>query len=219
MRKIWISAVFGAVALLGLPAMSYAGPGGGHGGGGHGGGGHGGGHGGGFSGGHGGYGHGGYGHGGYGYGHGGYGRYGYGGYGYGGLGLYSGLYGYGYGSPYYGSSYYEPAYDYSSPSAVAPAAYYSPDTSSIGSPADNPNPNAAMLQLRVPENAEVWFEGDKTSQTGSVRHFVSPSLEPGKTFTYDVRARWTDASGQPVDRTKQVKVQAGARVGVDFNRP
>jgi uncharacterized protein (TIGR03000 family) len=77
------------------------------------------------------------------------------------------------GYPSYDSSYYyEPAYDYGPPTVFAPASYYSPDTSQ-GS-------NAAMLELRVPENAEVWFEGDKTSPTGTVRHFVSPSLEPGR---------------------------------------
>ena len=74
-----------------------------------------------------------------------------------------------------------------------------------------------MMEVRVPANAEVWVEGDKTSQTGAVRHFSSPALTPGKTFTYDLRARWTGADGKAVDRTKQVKVQAGARVGVDFN--
>jgi uncharacterized protein (TIGR03000 family) len=50
-----------------------------------------------------------------------------------------------------------------------------------------------------------------------VRHFVSPSLQAGRTFTYEIRARWTDASGRSVDRTKQVEVKAGARIGVDFN--
>ena len=56
--------------------------------------------------------------------------------------------------------------------------------------------NAAMMEIRVPANAEVWVEGDKTSQTGAVRHFVSPTLQTGKTFTYDIRARWTGADGK-----------------------
>jgi uncharacterized protein (TIGR03000 family) len=192
MSKVWLSAALGAAALLGLPAVSSAQRGGGH------------------SGGHGGYSHGGYSHGGY--SHGGYGHhgYGYGGYGY---GLYLGVPGYGYGYPYYRSSYYyDPDYNYAQPS-------YAPNALQFSSPDENQNPSAAMLELRVPEKAEVWFEGDKTSQSGAVRHFVSPSLEPGRIFTYDIRARWTDANGKPVDRTKQVKVQAGGRVGVDFNAP
>jgi len=70
--------------------------------------------------------------------------------------------------------------------------------------------------VRVPANAEIWFQGDKTSQTGTLRHFVSPQLQSGQTYTYEIKARWMDNSGQAVERTKQVKVQAGARVGVDF---
>jgi uncharacterized protein (TIGR03000 family) len=156
---------------------------------------------------------------------GGYGGYrGYGGYGgyWGGfwpgfgLGYASGYRGYGYGYNYpseYGAYYYEPSYASVEPSAT-PSYYYSPPDT-----AADVNPNVASIEVRVPVNAEIWFEGEKTSQTGAVRHFQSPELQPGKTFTYDVRARWTDAAGKEVDRTKQVKVQAGARVGVDFSNP
>jgi len=78
------------------------------------------------------------------------------------------------------------------------------------------NDNRAFIRVRVPANAEIWFEGDKTSQTGPERSFVSPALRTGKAFTYDIRARWTDSSGQAVDQTKQVKVEAGRRSTVDF---
>jgi uncharacterized protein (TIGR03000 family) len=204
MSKIWLSAVIGALALLGLPGRSSAQHGGhdAH----HSG--------------SGGYSRGGYDQHRYG-GYGGYGQGYYGGYGRGyygsGFGLYIGP-GYRYGYPYYGGYYYnqpsysyvEPAYNYVQPSY----GYVQP---SIPTPADDQDPNAAMLEVRVPENAQLWFAGAKTSQTGAVRHFVSPSLPAGRTFTYEVRARWTDASGSSVDRTKQVEVRAGARVGVDFN--
>ena len=160
--------------------------------------------------------------GGHGGGHGGYGHYGYGhghyGYGYG-VGLYVALPFYPYGSPYYGSSYYyEPVVNVLQP-PIAPPAYFAPETVPPPSPTEKPNPTIAMLELRVPENAEVWFDGDRTSQTGTLRHFESPTLESGRTYTYQIRARWTDAEGKPVDRTKQVKVQTGSRVGVDFNVP
>ena len=129
------------------------------------------------------------------------------------VGYGSGYGGYGYSYPYsYGGTYYsEPSYVYAEPSST-PSYYYSPSDTAQ-------NPNVALIEVKVPENAELWFEGDKTSQTGAVRHFRSPELQPGKMFTYDIRARWTDAGGKEVDRTKQVKVQAGARAGVDFNNP
>ena len=74
----------------------------------------------------------------------------------------------------------------------------------------------AFIQVRVPNNAEVYFEGDRTSQTGTQRSFISPAPQLGKTFTYDIRARWMDPSGRPVEQTRHVKVQAGRRSVVDF---
>jgi uncharacterized protein (TIGR03000 family) len=231
MRKLLFSVVLGAAALLGLPALSFAQHGGGHGGGGgHSGGG----------GGHASFSHsGGVSHGG-GFNHsGGFNR----GYGYGyGRGFYgSSLYlGYpGYYSPYYGSSYYygpdysyvapnytyvAPTYTYVQPAsgyvqpAIATPAYYPPDTTPTN-PDPNANPNAVALEVKVPENAELWVDGTKTTQTSDLRHFVSPPVDPGKTYTYTLRARWTDPSGKVIDRTKKIDVKAGARLGVDFNNP
>jgi uncharacterized protein (TIGR03000 family) len=212
MSKIWLSTAIGAVALLGLPGTSPAQhdgrevrPGG----------------------------RGGYSREAYQPGYSGYGDYGrsyYGGYGRGyygsGFGPYIGPR-YGYGYPYYGGSYYnQPSYSYPSYNYVQPSyGYVEPSIPTPYPPAAPPSaglsedqdPNAAMLEVRVPENAQLWFAGARTSQTGPVRHFVSPSLPPGRTFTYEIRARWTDASGRSVDRTKRVEVRAGARVGVDFN--
>jgi uncharacterized protein (TIGR03000 family) len=77
----------------------------------------------------------------------------------------------------------------------------------------------AFIQVRVPSNAEIWFDDDKTKQTGSVREFVSPVLDSDKRFVYNVRARWTAANGQVVDQTRPVKVEAGRRSRVDFSTP
>jgi uncharacterized protein (TIGR03000 family) len=78
------------------------------------------------------------------------------------------------------------------------------------------DPNSVTMNVRVPAGAEIWFEGSKTGQTGTTRTFVSPPLEPGRGFTYEVRARWTD-NGKEVDRTRQVHVRAGEKVDVDFS--
>ena len=77
-------------------------------------------------------------------------------------------------------------------------------------------PAMRLIQVHAPANAEIWFEGSKTSQTGSVRNFVSPPLTSGKTFSYDVRAHWTDSNGKAVDKTQTVKIQAGGRSNVSF---
>jgi len=101
-----------------------------------------------------------------------------------------------------------------------PAVTPSRDRSSTGEEQEeSADAGRAFVDLRVPANAEIWFEGDKTAQAGALRHFVSPNLESGRTFTYDIRARWTDPNGKVVDQTRKVKVEAGRRTMVDFNTP
>lgn len=200
-----------AVGLaLGLPV--YAGHGGGHGGGGHGGGGHGGGshsggaafHGGPHNGG--GYHHGsGYYHRGYGYGS-GYPFY---------LGVGVGPYGYNYYPySYYGSgrsTFFGPPDIYANgegvPSEVR--SFYPPDAAvNVAAP-------VATVRLYVPADAQVWFDGSATKQTGSGRAFTSPPLEPGKTYSYDVKAQWIE-DGKTVVKTRTVTVQAGRTTEVDM---
>ena len=64
-----------------------------------------------------------------------------------------------------------------------------------------PADTRAFIQVRVPAAAEIWFDGEKTSQTGSVRDFVSPALQTGRSFTYEIRARWTDEGGKVIEKT------------------
>jgi uncharacterized protein (TIGR03000 family) len=78
-----------------------------------------------------------------------------------------------------------------------------------------PDPTSATMDVQVPADAEIWFQGAKTGQQGPTRTFVSPPLEPGQNFTYDIRARWSDG-GKEMDQTRQVRVKAGEHVQVDF---
>jgi uncharacterized protein (TIGR03000 family) len=75
----------------------------------------------------------------------------------------------------------------------------------------NLDPNAVTIDVRVPANAEIWFEGQKTSQMGSFRRFISPPLEPGKEYTYEIRASWTEEKGPPQEQKRQINVRAGER--------
>ncbi|MGE3803313.1 MAG: TIGR03000 domain-containing protein [Gemmataceae bacterium] len=157
------------------------------------------------------------------------------GYGYGyGLG-YPGYYGYypGY-RPYYGYGYsgYYPSYryyNYYTPRVIVPTyvpsynySYSSPSYSVplySSQPARQPSysvpDNAALITVNVPAGAEIWFSGDKTSQTGTTRRFETPALEPGSNYSYSVRARWTE-NGKERDETKKVAVHANDRLTVDF---
>jgi uncharacterized protein (TIGR03000 family) len=86
----------------------------------------------------------------------------------------------------------------------------------IAAPA--PTAGTATIILRVPADAQVFFDGNPTTQAGTEREYVTPPLAAGATFHYSIRARWTE-NGRPVEQTRRVPVTAGARVRVDFTSP
>jgi uncharacterized protein (TIGR03000 family) len=75
--------------------------------------------------------------------------------------------------------------------------------------------NQALINVRVPPDAEVWFDDQKTTQTGGFRSFISPSLNPNEDFVYTIRARWTE-NGRPVEKTRKLHVHAGDRLFANF---
>jgi uncharacterized protein (TIGR03000 family) len=75
----------------------------------------------------------------------------------------------------------------------------------------------ATIVMKLPDpDAEVWVEGSRTNQMGTIRHFVSPALTPGNDYVYAIRARWRDAQGAVQVQQQNVMVQAGAHVNVTF---
>jgi uncharacterized protein (TIGR03000 family) len=74
-----------------------------------------------------------------------------------------------------------------------------------------------VVQVLVPADAELWFSGEKTSQRGPTRLFVTPALAPGKTFTYEIRAHWQE-NGREVVRSRKLVVNSGARLTVDLRK-
>jgi uncharacterized protein (TIGR03000 family) len=133
---------------------------------------------------------------------------------------------YGYYPPY---SFY-PSYDLGYGSAsdlgdldsyggVAPS--YSSDYQTL-EPLSTVSPHTASAQadttahvtVRVPANAQLWFEGSITTSTESVREFQSPPLSPGR-YTYEIRARWTE-NGRDIMQTQEVAVSPGVHATVDF---
>jgi uncharacterized protein (TIGR03000 family) len=75
------------------------------------------------------------------------------------------------------------------------------------------------LQLVVPQNAEVLFDGGKTTQTGTTREFVSPKLSPGKLFDYTISVRYLDGNGKDVTDQRVIHVRANDWFRIDFTRP
>jgi uncharacterized protein (TIGR03000 family) len=75
---------------------------------------------------------------------------------------------------------------------------------------------AVLINVSVPPNAEILFEGSQTTQSGAFRQFISPPLIPGKEYAYKIEARWSE-DGSTVTRTRRITVHAGDIVNLAFN--
>lgn len=120
-------------------------------------------------------------------------------------------FGLGYNPGYYSYPGYVPGYSLYSPPSSSYRAYYPP---SLQPQIDN----TAHISVRVPADAEVWFEGAATTQKGSLREFVSPPLTSGYQYTYTIRARWMEGNREVV-QTRSVSVEPGTRASIDFTAP
>jgi uncharacterized protein (TIGR03000 family) len=125
--------------------------------------------------------------------------------------------------PYYGgATIVNPTVVVASPPAVPPTvAGAAPAPAQTQEPPQAPPAadNAAHLQLVVPENAEVLFDGGKTTQTGPIREFISPKLPDGKVYDYTIVVRYSDAGGKPVTDRRVIHVRANDWFKIDFTRP
>jgi uncharacterized protein (TIGR03000 family) len=154
------------------------------------------------------------------------GYYGYRGYGYRPYWGYRGYWGYGY-YPYLSGYTYAPTYVVPSATVVTPYTAGYPVAPAAGNydydvPPDNaqaPTNNTASITLHVPADAQVWFNGDRTTSTGPVREFTSPPLTSGKNSSSEARATWRGEDGRPVTQTQKVYVSANSHVDVTFPVP
>lgn len=76
----------------------------------------------------------------------------------------------------------------------------------------------ATLVVSLPPDARLQIDGTPTQSTSDLRTFVSPPLDPGQTYHYDLTAELRDNTGQVRKTHKQVTVRAGeeTRVALDF---
>lgn len=162
------------------------------------------------------HGHGGHAHGGHSYGH----SSGHG-YSHGGLGHILGHDHHYYPSYRYGSYYSSPYYSYSPPAYYtypSTSYQYYPPTSSAPI-VDPASANQAQIQVVLPyPEAEVTFDGAKTTSVGRARLFNTPSLDPSGKYSYRIGASWME-DGRPVTDIRVVSVAPGRTVVVDFTKP
>jgi uncharacterized protein (TIGR03000 family) len=122
---------------------------------------------------------------------------------------------YSYREPYYSTgSYVTPStWDTNNPQYSVDArtmntyrSFYSPEQDS----------NQTTIRVLVPDpNAKVTFDDSTTQQMGTDRLFITPQLDPNKTYSYTVKATWME-NGKEVTRSQEAKVQPGRQVTVDF---
>lgn len=70
------------------------------------------------------------------------------------------------------------------------------------------------LIVRLPADAVLEIDGQRTAQSGAERRFVSPAL-PAGTYSYHLRATWND-QGRKLVADKRVQVQTGRDIVVDL---
>lgn len=82
-------------------------------------------------------------------------------------------------------------------------------------PAVPPLPQPATLLVYLPANSTLTIDDQPTTSTSAVRRFVTPPLEPGKTFHYTLTAQAT-RGGQTVTVRQKVQVRAGEETTVSM---
>jgi uncharacterized protein (TIGR03000 family) len=72
-----------------------------------------------------------------------------------------------------------------------------------------------LIELHVPADAQVWFGGQKTTQIGTLRHFESPPLTSGRTYTSEVRATWKEGERE-VTESRRLSIRADDSLSASF---
>jgi len=78
---------------------------------------------------------------------------------------------------------------------------------------------SATLIVRIYSDATLTVDGTATMQTGELRRFSTPPLEPGKSYHYTFVAEWMPGNNyETYTVTRKVKVEAGKTIEVDLRK-
>jgi uncharacterized protein (TIGR03000 family) len=76
----------------------------------------------------------------------------------------------------------------------------------------------ATLTVTLPADAQLRVDGQRTSSTSSRRVFVSPPLQPGRSYSYTLEAQVV-RNGQTLSVSREVPVRAGQQTAVNLDMP
>jgi uncharacterized protein (TIGR03000 family) len=78
-------------------------------------------------------------------------------------------------------------------------------------------PAPARVTVRLPADARLWVDNVSCPLASDTRTFVTPRLEPGQRYVYNMRAEVV-RDGQTVTQTQRVMLSAGRQVDVTFGK-
>ena len=106
-----------------------------------------------------------------------------------------------------------PGFGASTPARMRPTVYPAirlPSPEVIAAKLAGADDNRASLTINLPTpNARLWLEGVLMGQTGRQRNFVTPPLDPGSDYVFQIQVEWQDASGTQT-RKRNLTVSPGA---------
>jgi uncharacterized protein (TIGR03000 family) len=79
-------------------------------------------------------------------------------------------------------------------------------------------PAPANLIVTLPEDARLFVDGFETKSTTGQRLLTTPDLQPGREFTYTLRAE-VMRGGKVQETTQRVTVRAGQQTQVSIQIP
>ncbi|MGF1580470.1 MAG: TIGR03000 domain-containing protein [Gemmataceae bacterium] len=115
------------------------------------------------------------------------------------------------GMPLYGNTVPGPV---TNPSTNKPAQPSTNDNKTKASISNTP----ANLAIEVPADAKLYVDGKLTTSTSEVRKFVTPPLQQGQVYFYDLRAE-VDRDGQRIAVNGRVIIRAGQNVRAQLSEP
>jgi uncharacterized protein (TIGR03000 family) len=74
---------------------------------------------------------------------------------------------------------------------------------------------SALLSVKVPSDAKVFVNDRPTTSAGIDREYISRQLQPGASYSYNVRAEFV-RDGKPVTEEKTVRLTAGQTAAISF---
>jgi len=112
------------------------------------------------------------------------------------------------------SSGYSPSY--AQPSSFASGYSYGASFAGSSSGSEQAAPDRKVhIDMRLPADAKVWFNGKEVRSSGAWRRFESPVLNEDGNYTYNLRVAWKNGA-RAMEQARRVIVHPGDHLALNF---